>query len=114
MTTEQKVRQVILNTTKTICNETAENLALKFDPDALDLIAEMVYRQMGIYAEDLEAFQKHAKRTQVTTDDVKLLVRRNASLKKHINAKAQFIMENKPVEVSNANKRKRKATTSTS
>ena len=36
------------------------------------------------YGGDLEAFAKHAKRSTVQADDVKLLVRRNKGLVSHI------------------------------
>ena len=35
------------------------------------------------YGGDLEAFAKHAKRSTVQADDVKLLVRRNRGLVRH-------------------------------
>ncbi|XP_060529280.1 centromere protein S-like [Cylas formicarius] len=114
MNTEQKIKQAVTNTSKKICGEVCTGLGMTIDSNASDLIAEMVYKKLCLYAEDLEAFQKHARRSQVTVDDVKLLVRRNDSLADFVQRKAQIIAENKPAEVAAAGggKRKRKATNS--
>ncbi|KAF5308692.1 hypothetical protein FQR65_LT06053 [Abscondita terminalis] len=48
----------------------------------MDIISELVWKKLQAYASDLEAFQKHGKRSTVTADDVKLLVRNNESLRK--------------------------------
>ncbi|XP_059722857.1 centromere protein S isoform X3 [Haemorhous mexicanus] len=42
-----------------------------------------------IFAKDLEMFARHAKRTTVTTEDVKLLARRSNSLLKYITQKSE-------------------------
>ncbi|RZC32039.1 CENP-S domain containing protein [Asbolus verrucosus] len=60
--------------------EVSANLNIEFESDVLDLIAELTWKKLTLYGSDLEAFQKHAKRSTITSDDVKLLVRRNDSL----------------------------------
>nr|XP_058160434.1 centromere protein S isoform X2 [Dasypus novemcinctus] len=51
------------------------------------------------FAKDLEMFARHAKRSTINTEDVKLLARRSNSLLKHITEKneeiAQFNLERK-------------------
>ncbi|XP_066252338.1 centromere protein S-like [Euwallacea similis] len=91
---EQDVRQHISSCSKEISNEVGNYLGMTFDPKALDLIAELTYRKLSLYGADLEAFQKHSKRSTINTDDVKLLVRRNESLTKMVNEKIQSL-ENK-------------------
>ncbi|XP_030753236.1 centromere protein S-like [Sitophilus oryzae] len=114
MTTEQKIRQTISNTAKKVTNEFGINSNIEYSADALNLIGEFVVNQLGMYANDLETFQRHAKRTQITVDDVKLLVRRNDSLKEFVDEKIKVISKNKPAEAPTTSKRKRKPTDSTS
>ncbi|PRD28357.1 UNVERIFIED_CONTAM: centromere protein S [Trichonephila clavipes] len=71
-----------------ICTEAAEGFKVQFSKEFIATVADLTFRQAGIFAEDLEAFAKHAKRTTVTTDDVKLLVRRSKSLHDHIDKMA--------------------------
>ncbi|CAG9786585.1 unnamed protein product [Diatraea saccharalis] len=52
----------------------------------MEIISELVYRKISVYGSDLEAFAKHAKRSTINSEDVKLLTRRNPSLKAHLNA----------------------------
>ncbi|KAJ8911036.1 hypothetical protein NQ315_017402 [Exocentrus adspersus] len=106
-----KSRQVVYNTARKIAEEAAACLDMECDPDALDIIAELTYKKLQLYAVDLEAFQKHAKRSAITADDVKLLVRRNESLKELVDKKLQAINSLKPPESTTSGvKRKRKPT----
>lgn len=45
------------------------------------------------FAKDLEMFARHAKRSTITTDDVKLLSRRSNSLLKYITEKNEEITQ---------------------
>ncbi|KAJ8957774.1 hypothetical protein NQ314_006486 [Rhamnusium bicolor] len=108
----QKTKQTIHNTARNIAKEVGINLNMEFDTDALDIIAELTYKKLLMYGLDLDSFQKHAKRSTITADDVKLLVRRNDSLKKLVESKLETINSLKPAEPSA--KRKRKPTNSTS
>ncbi|KAH0809648.1 hypothetical protein GEV33_013143 [Tenebrio molitor] len=96
-----------MSTTKEqISREVGTSFGLEFEPDVLDLIAELSWRKLTLYAS--EAFQKHAKRSTVTSDDVKLLVRRNDSLKELMEEKLRAIQDNK-APTDPAPKKKRKA-----
>lgn len=59
----------------------------------------MTFRQCENFAKDLEMFARHAKRSTINTEDVKLLARRSNSLLKYITEKneeiAQFNLERK-------------------
>ncbi|KAL1506119.1 hypothetical protein ABEB36_005543 [Hypothenemus hampei] len=112
MNNEQKFRQHIYTYSRKISNEVGEHFNMKFESNSLDLIAELAYKKLTLYGADLEAFQKHAKRSTVTIDDVKLLVRRNDSLRKMVEEKVDYMQINKPVEATTAVKRKRKTTAS--
>ncbi|KAJ3621938.1 hypothetical protein MTP99_002481 [Tenebrio molitor] len=95
-TKEQKLKHSVYSTARKISREVGTSLGMEFEPDVLDLIAELSWRKLTLYASDLEAFQKHAKRSTVTSDDVKLLVRRNDSLKELMEEKLRAIQDNKP------------------
>ncbi|KAL3268564.1 hypothetical protein HHI36_007672 [Cryptolaemus montrouzieri] len=111
MSLEQKAKHTVYSTSRKICREVGVLMGVEYESDALDLIAELVFKKLCYYSSDLEAFQKHAKRSIINADDVKLLVRRNNSLKELVETKHQLLLANKPQEVS-SNKRKRKTTTS--
>ncbi|XP_053609527.1 centromere protein S-like [Plodia interpunctella] len=83
---KQKVRVSLHRDIRTICTETCHLMGLDITKSAMEIVSELVYKKLIIYGTDLEAFAKHAKRTVINADDVKLLVRRNPSLKTHLNA----------------------------
>ncbi|KAG8186658.1 hypothetical protein JTE90_014734 [Oedothorax gibbosus] len=74
-----------------ICAQTAEAFNVKFSKQFIATLSDLAFHQTGIFAEDLELFAKHAKRTTVTVDDVKLLVRRSKSLHDHVSKTAAEI-----------------------
>ncbi|XP_047991714.1 centromere protein S-like [Leguminivora glycinivorella] len=81
----QKVRASLHRDVRGICTETLHLLGMDMTKPAMEIVAELVYKKLKIYGTDLEAFAKHAKRNTVNSEDVKLLVRRNTSLKSHLN-----------------------------
>ncbi|KPI99307.1 Centromere protein S [Papilio xuthus] len=84
LTKSQKLRASLHRDVQAICKETCHNLGLDITKPSMEVIAELVYKKLSIYALDLEAFAKHAKRSTINSDDVLLLVRRNPSLKAHM------------------------------
>ncbi|KAF4525255.1 hypothetical protein B566_EDAN012790 [Ephemera danica] len=91
LTHEQKLKVSVFNDVRKICEEVGQTTKMSFSRKSMDLISELVWRKLKIYGEDLEAFSKHAKRATINSDDVKLLVRRNASLRAHISKIADEI-----------------------
>ncbi|XP_026327595.1 centromere protein S-like [Hyposmocoma kahamanoa] len=81
----QKIRAAIYRDVKAISSETLHFLGLEMTKSATDVTAELVYKKLLMYGADLEAFSKHAKRSVINVEDVKLLVRRNPSLKEYLN-----------------------------
>ncbi|KAK7501787.1 hypothetical protein BaRGS_00006873 [Batillaria attramentaria] len=71
-------------TTLKICQETEEKYDTQISQQVVAAIAETLWRQTESFAVDLEMFARHAKRSVISPDDVKLLVRRNPHLLKHI------------------------------
>jgi len=69
-----------------ICKEVQDETGIVFSKAAIASIAELAFRQTGVFAEDLEAFAKHGRRKKVGTEDVLLLARRSKSLVEHLRA----------------------------
>ncbi|KIW06385.1 hypothetical protein, variant [Verruconis gallopava] len=61
-------------TDSTLLDSGSENNAT---PQFIGALTELVWAQIANTAKDLESFAKHAGRTQINTDDVMLLSRRN-------------------------------------
>ncbi|KAJ8721910.1 hypothetical protein PYW08_004312 [Mythimna loreyi] len=85
LSSSQKTRASLHRDVRTIGTETCHFLGLEITKPALEIVAELVYKKMSVYGADLEAFAKHAKRSTINAEDVKLLVRRWPSLKTHLN-----------------------------
>lgn len=49
---------MIIQTSKEIAKEVAGNLKMEFENEALDIIAELVYKKLLLYGSDLDAFQR--------------------------------------------------------
>jgi hypothetical protein len=54
----QKLKHSVYSTARKISREVGTSLGMEFEPDVLDLIAELSWRKLTLYASDLEAFQK--------------------------------------------------------
>ena len=67
-----------------MCEMKSEEHNVTFSKAFVACLAETVSTQIEFFATDLEVFAKHAKRTVINIDDVKLLVRRNPGLTKEI------------------------------
>ncbi|XP_016158910.1 PREDICTED: centromere protein S isoform X2 [Ficedula albicollis] len=63
---------------------------------------------LKIFAKDLEMFARHAKRTTITTEDVKLLARRSNSLLKYITQKSEELASS---NMEQKEKKKKKSST---
>eukprot|EP00118_Oscarella_pearsei_P006062 m.27692 g.27692 ORF g.27692 m.27692 type:complete len:124 (+) comp30278_c0_seq1:81-452(+) len=91
--TKQRLKAAIHYTVGKICEQLASNwdeeMTFHFTPQFVATLAEATFRQCETLALDLESFAKHAKRTVVKMDDVKICARRNGSLHRHIASMAQ-------------------------
>ncbi|XP_070207605.1 centromere protein S-like [Littorina saxatilis] len=84
LSTRQKLKAAMHYTTMKICQETEEKYDVSISQQGVAAIAETLWRQTESFASDLELFAKHARRSVISPDDIKLLVRRNPHLLKHI------------------------------
>ncbi|XP_063592589.1 centromere protein S-like isoform X1 [Penaeus indicus] len=75
------------------CEEVGAELGLSFTKQVIATLSEVTCRQLQTYTADLEAFAKHARRTTINCDDVKLLVRRNSHLADHMKEMADGLEE---------------------
>ncbi|NP_001191897.1 centromere protein S [Taeniopygia guttata] len=85
----QRLKAAVHYTVGCLCQEVEEDKDVQFSKQTIAAISEITFRQCEIFAKDLEMFARHAKRTTVTTEDVKLLARRSNSLLKYITQKSE-------------------------
>ncbi|XP_026753060.2 centromere protein S-like [Galleria mellonella] len=85
LSSTEKIRAALHRDVRSMCSEACHLLGLDVTKPAMAVISELIYKKLIVYGSDLEAFAKHAKRTIINSDDVKLLVRRNPSLKARLN-----------------------------
>ncbi|CAH2096434.1 unnamed protein product [Euphydryas editha] len=102
LSSKQKIRASLHRDVLSICKETSHYLGLDITGPAVAVIAELVLRKVSLYGLDLEAFAKHAKRLVINQEDVKLLARRNSSLKERLNGLCK--------NISSASKEKKRKT----
>ncbi|KAM7323925.1 centromere protein S [Alexandromys fortis] len=89
----QRLKAAVHYTVGHLCNEVALDKQVQFNKQTVAAIAEVTFRQCENFAKDLEMFARHAKRSTVTTEDVKLLARRSNSLLKYITEKNEEIAQ---------------------
>nr|XP_054748027.1 centromere protein S-like [Lytechinus pictus] len=106
----QRLKAAVHFTTGQICGELGEELDVTFSRQFISALAETTFKQMEIFACDLESFAQHAKRSTINSEDVKLLTRRSKDLNAHISTlSARQIAENDAVKEKKKGKRGRKA-----
>ncbi|XP_072210113.1 centromere protein S isoform X1 [Excalfactoria chinensis] len=85
----QRLRAAVHYTTGCLCQGVAEDKGVLFSKQTVAAISEITFRQCENFARDLEMFARHAKRSTITSEDVKLLARRSNSLLKYITQKSE-------------------------
>ncbi|KAM9109515.1 centromere protein S [Balaenoptera acutorostrata] len=96
---QQRLKAAVHYTVGHLCEEVASDKEMQFSKQTIAAISEVTFQQCENFARDLEMFARHAKRSTINTEDVKLLARRSNSLLKYITEKnediAQFNLERK-------------------
>uniref|UniRef100_H0X487 Centromere protein S n=2 Tax=Otolemur garnettii TaxID=30611 RepID=H0X487_OTOGA len=90
---QQRLKAAVHYTVGRLCEEVAVDKEMQFSKQTIAAISEMTFRQCENFAKDLEMFARHAKRSTITTEDVKLLARRSNSLVKYITEKSEEIAQ---------------------
>ncbi|KAI1231558.1 hypothetical protein IHE44_0008013 [Lamprotornis superbus] len=103
-----RLKAAVHYTVGCLCEEVEEDKDVQFSKQSIAAISDITFRQCEIFAKDLEMFARHAKRTTVTTEDVKLLARRSNSLLKYITQKSEELASN---NMEQKEKKKKKSST---
>ncbi|KAK5912615.1 hypothetical protein CesoFtcFv8_002469 [Champsocephalus esox] len=93
--TQQRLKAAIHFTVGRLCQMTGEDHQRGFSRQTVAAIAETAFRQCDVFAKDLEAFARHAKRSTVNSEDVKLIARRSTALSIHIQRKTEELNQEK-------------------
>ncbi|NWI50740.1 CENPS protein, partial [Calyptomena viridis] len=102
----QRLKAAVHYTVGCLCQEVEDDKDVRFSKQSIAAISEITFRQCEIFAKDLEMFARHAKRTTVNTEDVKLLARRSSSLLRFITQKSEELALN---HMEQKEKKKKKA-----
>ncbi|XP_049568807.1 centromere protein S isoform X4 [Orcinus orca] len=75
-----RLKAAVHYTVGCLCEEVASDKEMQFSKQTIAAISEVTFQQCENFAKDLEMFARHAKRSTINTEDVKLLARRSNSL----------------------------------
>ncbi|VCW99881.1 unnamed protein product, partial [Gulo gulo] len=90
---EERLKAAVHYTVGCLCEEVASDREMPFSKQTIAAISELTFRQCETFAKDLEMFARHAKRSTINTEDVKLLARRSNSLLKYITEKNEELTQ---------------------
>ncbi|KAL7407051.1 hypothetical protein ABVT39_002094 [Epinephelus coioides] len=109
--TQQRLKAAVHYTVGRLCQEMGQDHRRKFSRQVIAAIAETAYRQCDTFAKDLEAFARHAKRSTVSSEDVKLVARRSTALSIYIQNKSEELnQEQRDLKKKSTGKRKSRDT----
>lgn len=109
--THQRLKAAVHYTVGRLCQKIGEDRQREFSRQVIAAIAETTFRQCDTFAKDLEAFARHAKRSTVSAEDVKLAARRSTALSIYIQKKSEEInQEQRDLKKKNTGKRKSRDT----
>ncbi|XP_004863671.1 centromere protein S isoform X5 [Heterocephalus glaber] len=90
---QQRLKAAVHYTVGCLCQEVEADKEVQFSKQTIAAISEMTFQQCENFARDLEMFARHAKRSTINTEDVKLLARRSNSLLKYITEKNEELAQ---------------------
>ncbi|XP_074501178.1 centromere protein S [Sebastes fasciatus] len=108
---QQRLKAAVHYTVGRLCVKMGEDQRRPFSRQVVAAIAETTFRQCDIFAKDLEAFARHAKRSTVSSEDVKLVARRSTALSIYIQNKSEELnQEQRDLKKKSSGKRKSRDT----
>ncbi|XP_037624081.1 centromere protein S [Sebastes umbrosus] len=108
---QQRLKAAVHHTAARLCVKMGEDQRRPFSRQVVAAIAETTFRQCDIFAKDLEAFARHAKRSTVSSEDVKLVARRSTALSIYIQNKSEELnQEQRDLKKKSSGKRKSRDT----
>ncbi|XP_034022209.1 centromere protein S [Thalassophryne amazonica] len=108
--TRQRLKAAVHYTVGRLCQRAGEDHRKDFTRQLIAAITETTWRQCDIFAKDLEAFARHAKRTIVSPDDVKLVARRSNALFTFIQKKSEELNQEQDLKKKSTAKKKNRDT----
>ncbi|XP_055966971.1 centromere protein S [Sorex fumeus] len=90
---QQRLRAAVHYTVGGLCEEVAADKEVTFSKQTIAAISELTFRQCENFAKDLEMFARHARRSTINAEDVKLLARRSNPLLKYITEKSEELAQ---------------------
>ncbi|XP_008287286.1 centromere protein S [Stegastes partitus] len=109
--THQRLKAAVHYTVGRLCQKVGEEHRREFSRQVVAAIAETAFRQCDVFAKDLEAFARHAKRSTVNAEDVKLVARRSTALSIYIQNKSEELtQEQRDLKKKSTGKRKSRDT----
>ncbi|NWR29703.1 CENPS protein, partial [Tachuris rubrigastra] len=84
----QRLKAAVHYTVGCLCQEVEEDKDVQFSKQSIAAISEITFRQCANMLNGVFILCRHAKRSTINTEDVKLLARRSSSLLKYITQKS--------------------------
>ncbi|WAQ96689.1 CENPS-like protein [Mya arenaria] len=110
LTYTQRLKAAVHHTTLQICKEHADEKNVQLNKMVVAAISETTWKKCEQFATDLELFAKHAKRSTINADDVKMLIRKTPKLLDYINGVQEELNASKPEPKKRSKKGKGKQT----
>ncbi|XP_056130934.1 centromere protein S [Lampris incognitus] len=105
--TRQRLKAAVHYTVGRMCKIVGAEYGTDLSRHVVAAIAEVTFRQCDTFAKDTEAFARHAKRSTVMPEDVRLVARRSTALSNFIQKKIEELnQEQRNSKKKNTRKRK--------
>ncbi|CDO55820.1 similar to Saccharomyces cerevisiae YOL086W-A MHF1 Component of the heterotetrameric MHF histone-fold complex [Geotrichum candidum] len=88
-----RLKSTIWYTVQKITAEECKQLGVTASPEYAAALTELVFNQIVTLGFDLESFARHAKRKTITTEDMKMVCRRNTGLQEVIDDYIKKLLE---------------------
>lgn len=111
---QQRLKAALHYTTMKLCQRQFSELEVVCTKQLVASISETAWKQCQKFSEDMELFAKHAKRTHVNAEDIKMLTRRSTKLHRYISDAHEKLNESKPAKKTKKSRKKAGSSSHTS